>query len=135
MKAYNSKKIPREHILFCCKQRKLSLSQAEEYENFNGRKEKYTATRIFKIKGRKEKTFIIGDSFKIRACFKIINKIAMKTNNFLSVTNSIKKFEETHNLKISDLGLERKDFFTKNFNMDKVVEKLRIYKEEKNEKD
>lgn len=133
MRAYNSKKTPREHILFCCKQRKLSLSQAEKYETANGKKEKYVETGIFKVTGRKDKVVIHGNSFKIRACFKVINRIAMKTNNLLSVTNSIKRFEKIHNLKISNLGLERKDFFAKNFDMDKIVEKLRAYKEGKNE--
>ena len=130
MKAYNSKKTPREHILFCYKQRKLSLSQAEEYETANGEKAKCVDTGIFKVTGKKDKIVIHGDSFKIRSCFEVINRIAMKTNSLLSVTNSIKRFEKIHNLKISDLGLERKDFFAKNFDMDKIVEKLRAYKKE-----
>ena len=44
MKAYNRRRTPREHILFTTKQRKLSLSQAEEGENFfNGKKLKNKA--------------------------------------------------------------------------------------------
>lgn len=133
MKAYNSKKTPREHILFCYKQRKLSLSQSKEYETSDGKKEKYVDTGIFKITGRKDKVVIHGDYFKMRSCFEVINRIVMKTNSLLSVTNSIKRFEGAHNLKISDLGLERKDFFAKNFDMNEVVKKLRAYKEGKNE--
>lgn len=133
MKAYNSKKTPREHILFCYKQRKLSLSQSKEYETSDGKKEKYVDTGIFKITGRKDKVVIHGDYFKMRSCFEVINRIVMKTNSLLSVTNSIKRFEKIHNLKISDLELERKDFFAKNFDMDKVVKKLRAYKEVNNE--
>ena len=68
MKAYNSKKTPREHILFCYKQRKLSLSQAKEYETADGKKEKYVETGIFKVTGRKDKVVIHGDWFKIHAC-------------------------------------------------------------------
>lgn len=135
MKAYNRRKTPQEHILFCHKQKKLSLSQAKEYETINGKKEKYVETGIFKVAGKKDKVIIYGNWFKIHACFKVINKIAMKTNSLLSVTNSIKKFEEIHNLKISDLALERKDFFAKNFDMDKIIEKLKVYKKNQRKKD
>lgn len=128
MKAYNSRKTPREHILFTSKQRKLSLSQAEDYKKFNGEKAKYIHTGVFKVVGKGEKRIIFSGFFLIRECFDVINKIVMKTKSPISVSNSIRRFERIHKLKISDLGLERKDFFAKNFDIDKIVEKLRIYK-------
>lgn len=126
MKAYNSRKTPREIYLFRKKFRKLSLSYQQIYTGFNGERKTCVITGVFKVKQNKGSYLIFGDSFKMRSCFRIINKIVNNTSNTLSITQTIKYLEEGYNIKISELGITRKEFFQKD-NVINIGMKIREY--------
>ena len=126
MKAYNSRKTPREIYLIKKKFRKLSLSYQQIYTGFNGERKTCVITGVFKVKQNKGSYLIFGDSFKMRSCFRIINKIVNNTSNTLSITQTIKYLEEGYNIKISELGITRKEFFQKD-NVINIGMKIREY--------
>lgn len=126
MKAYNSRKTSREIYLFRKKFRKLSLSYQQIYTGFNGERKTCVITGVFKVKQNKGSYLILGDSFKMRSCFRIINKIVNNTSNTLSITETIKYLEEGYNIKISELGITRKEFSQKD-NVINIGMKIREY--------
>lgn len=122
MRAYNSKMIPKEHILFFKKHKKLSFTKW--HINFNNRKIPIHA-KIFIVK--REKYIIFCSNPYSFDYYNSIKKIA-KGIGFYSISQSIKIFEKIHNVKIENLGLTRDDFSANLKNLTKITKKLDEYK-------
>lgn len=115
MKAFNRRKTCKEHYLFKNKFRKISFT------NKDG------GIGVFRVRKLEDNNYtIFGNDFAMRYCFKEIKKILIGSRDGLSITEFIKLFEKTHNIKIKNIGLTRKDF-SKN-DVEKMLSSLKAWK-------
>lgn len=127
MKAFNSRKLPKEHRLFLKKGKKLSFTICEKYEDSEGVVRNFIENGIIKIYKKDGLTFALGGTFKVRKFYNQYNKL-VKSNgkNF-----RIKHFEERLGTKIENLGLKRSDFSEKRYrkNINKIYKAITEYRE------
>lgn len=127
MKAFNSRKSPKEHRLFLTKGKKLSFTICEKYNNSDDVVQNIIESAIIKTYKKDGLRFIEGGYLKTRKFYNQYNRL-IKANgkNF-----RIKNIEENFGVKIEDIGLKRSDFSEKRYvnNFDKIFKAITQHKE------
>ncbi len=113
MKAFNSRKTPKEHWLFIFKRKPIYLT------------DKYGYSRKFIIYRKNHNFFIKGEYPEVHRHFKEIMKIVTGSTNCISIGKHIKRIEERYSIKIKDTGLSRKDFSCDMKNYKKIADVLK----------
>lgn len=121
MRAYNSRKTPKEHYLFKEKHHTLSIISKGGYTSY-----------LFKTFLRKGEIIVRGNNWGQVECIEELYRIIKKSKG-IPISKGIEYVEKTNNLKIKDLGLTRKDFSGNLKEIDKILERIAEYKEKNKE--
>lgn len=108
MKAFNKRKLPREHRLFLTKCKKLSFTTITDSD----------VIRVYRKDGVK---YLQGK--KLGTFYEQFMKLVKENGK----NYRIKFIEDRHNVKIEDIGLSRRDFTVKNHDMNKIYRALERY--------
>ena len=127
MKAYNSRKTPREHYLFKEKRQKLSITHNIKHTSH--------IFKVFKMKDKKhiDDWIVVSGYENSLLCFEILKKIMKHTKFGFSISEKIKLVEKWNKVKIEDLGLTRDDFSRDYKELAKISESIKEYKKKNKE--
>lgn len=132
MRAYNSRKTPREHYLFMKKGRNLSLTKAIEYENYFGEKIKEIYSHTFKLFREDKKLYIVCSLYtKIEYSGELAKLIKKSKGTSITETiNVFKRLVEFYKYNIDVSKIERKYFVSRDiFQVEKLLKEKGILKE------
>lgn len=130
MRAFNKRKLPREHRLFLTRGKELNFTRTERCVYYSNQETTYTESTKIRITKCNKVTYIVSNSFDMRVFYKhYIKLLKMNGKKF-----RIQHFEELHKIKIEEIGLSSSDFTLKNYDKNittKFYEALKkyVYKE------